>query len=250
MSEEERTVPADDPFDGIVLDDDFVRAATRHEAAHPLRHGLPPAVPAPALSRDSPRQRRRRNPHFGVLVVAIAAAAAGAGVMVVGHRADSSAGVQAPLVVDKHDSGSKRTPDVRGPRRDTSLADQSYARGACYTWPQLGGATDAEKVTCNKPHLFQAVAQVTLPDSLGAGFPSEDQWSQIARQRCGPLVAQFLGFPLAPDGRWFAEGIHPLAGGWSRGTTRPRPFRRQGICRGSQEDASANGQRVDPKLLL
>jgi hypothetical protein len=221
MSDDDTPDAAGDPFDGLVLDEDFVRGAAQHEPSYRGRASVADRARRSrqglALDRPLEPRRRRSRRTLWVTCAVIATAAAGAGV--VGLLRSRPVDSHALKAAASSEASSTPTPTPSpSSSADTTLANQLYVRGACYTWAQRGGETTARAVSCSAPHLFQQVTAVTLPQATNGGrWPSRRQWLAIANRVCGPPVTRFLGFPLLPDGRWFYGIIHPLEPGWLLG---------------------------------
>jgi hypothetical protein len=100
-----------------------------------------------------------------------------------------------------------------------SLAGRSYRPGDCVTWNQQE-PTDVyiptTVVPCTQPHLLEVVRKAT-PGTLPDTFPSQAAWGQLLDADCGPPSTTYLGYPLFPNGRFYATGLHPDPTGWSRG---------------------------------
>lgn len=90
--------------------------------------------------------------------------------------------------------------------------------GSCLTWDNPD-ATDARKVDCAQPHLFEvtSIVDVGAQFPAGAATPSLEQWQQIARTRCAADVRTYLGRPLDPNGRLTPNLLRPTASQWSDG---------------------------------
>jgi hypothetical protein len=90
--------------------------------------------------------------------------------------------------------------------------------GSCLTWTRED-ASDAERVSCEEPHLFEVTGVVDLAPEFGrtATFPVEETWRTLVTERCMPLSTQFLGGRFDPFGRLSVGAIKPSEGSWRTG---------------------------------
>ncbi len=121
-------------------------------------------------------------------------------------------------------AGGPGTGLLAGDRGDDSDATTPAAApfeapaGSCLTWTR-GDASDAERVSCEEPHLFEVTGVVDLAPEFGrtATFPVDETWRTLVTERCTPLSAQFLGGRFDPFGRLSVGAIKPSEGSWRTG---------------------------------
>jgi hypothetical protein len=90
--------------------------------------------------------------------------------------------------------------------------------GSCLTWDNPD-ASDARKVACTQPHLFEVTTLVDIGPQFpeDAPVPSLDQWQQIAQQKCTADVKPYLGHKLDPYGRLTTNLLRPTPSQWEDG---------------------------------
>jgi len=90
--------------------------------------------------------------------------------------------------------------------------------GSCLTWTR-GDASDAERVSCDQPHLFEVTGVVDLAPEFGRAvtFPVDETWRTLVAERCTPLSTRFLGGRFDPVGRFSVGAIKPSEGSWRSG---------------------------------
>lgn len=100
----------------------------------------------------------------------------------------------------------------------TAAAPFEAPAGSCLTWTR-GDASDAERVSCDQPHLFEVTGVVDLAPEFGgtATFPGDETWRTLVAERCTPLSTQFLGGRFDPFGRLSVGAIKPSEGSWRSG---------------------------------
>ena len=100
----------------------------------------------------------------------------------------------------------------------TGAASFEAPAGSCLTWTR-GDASDAERVSCEEPHLFEVTGVVDLAPEFGrtAAFPVDETWRTLVAERCTPLSTQFLGGRFDPFGRLSVGAIKPSEGSWRSG---------------------------------
>lgn len=177
-------------------------------------------APRPDSPRTSPRRARSRaaappprrperdrSPHawrrvvYGLLVgavtmfgVATLDSFAGAQVPVLGTFAALPGPGSAPAVVEVPAPPSKP--------------------GTCLNWTRADAA-DAAVVDCRQSHLFEQAGSVTLTDQ--PALPDDQQWRQLVKERCTPIVTKYLGGRFDPDGRYRIGALKPSAAKWAQG---------------------------------
>lgn len=211
-----------DPFDDLVLDEDFVRggayeppartrgAIARHAGTTSWRHDRSDDGRAPARRRRSWKRRVVTG------VVAVLALAGGGYALLRPTGGSASSTPAHPTAATAPSTSS--TPDAPANAPITALIDQTYERGACYSWNQRAVEQTAAVVPCTRPHLIQAVARETIRTSpASAAYPSDVQWRSIIATTCAGPVAAFLGYRSTSLDRLTADAIHPLQRSWSEG---------------------------------
>lgn len=90
--------------------------------------------------------------------------------------------------------------------------------GSCLSWDNPD-ASDAHKVDCAQPHLFEVTGVVDIgaqyPEDAPA--PSLEQWQQISQAKCTADVKPYLGHNLDPYGKLSTNLLRPTASQWSDG---------------------------------
>lgn len=109
-------------------------------------------------------------------------------------------------------------PGAGGSAPSTTPPPFRATAGDCLTWTKTD-ASDAERVACAQPHVFEVTGTVNLAKEFGsrAAFPSEEIWRQLVAQRCTPLSTDFLTGRFDPFGRYSVGAIKPSAASWRDG---------------------------------
>jgi hypothetical protein len=207
-----------DDLDGLVLDETFVRAASRREAGAGERE----RAWAKANRRHRRQLRRRRwarryrtAAQALVLVAGVAAVAVAAGFSGQGPLASLRAPVAPEHEQLVSDEASTETPSSSTTVR---LERRSFDIGDCVVWDQRvqwASANVTSVVPCDEPHLMEVTGKFTM--SKGP-YPSEPEWDAIFDTgRCAEMGAAYLGGHLDPSGMYAPRGIIPLADGWLQG---------------------------------
>jgi hypothetical protein len=212
--------PSDDPFDSLVLDEEFVNQAARSEP--PARHRAPVRAP---ISLEAQRRKRRRvrvrrwlpwtwfSNHPLALGVTIIV-----GLLVVGGLAGSGP-LHSLHRVLQSSSTSSQPSGLPSTTTEPGIQPQALRSGDCLTWQQ--GATEGAPsalVPCSSPHLMEMTRKATLTQfSASAPFPDSATWIATADSVCGPIATAYLGYPLDPNGRFHTDWLTPGTGSWARG---------------------------------
>jgi len=85
--------------------------------------------------------------------------------------------------------------------------------GTCLNWSRADAA-DAQVVDCTKPHLFEQAGSVPLADQ--PTIPNDQQWRQLVKERCSPVVMKYLNNKFDPDGRYRVGALKPSAAKWAQ----------------------------------
>jgi Septum formation len=102
--------------------------------------------------------------------------------------------------------------------------------GTCLNWTRPDAA-DAAVVDCKQTHLFEQAGTVALVDQ--PTLPDDQQWRQLVKERCDPLVGNYLKGKLDPDGIFRIGALKPSAAKWKEGDRELRC----GLQRSSQSGA-------------
>jgi len=86
--------------------------------------------------------------------------------------------------------------------------------GTCLNWSRADAA-DAAVVDCGQAHLFEQAGSVKLTDQ--PALPNDQQWRQLVKERCEPIVTAYLKGKLDPDGRYRIGALKPSAVKWREG---------------------------------
>lgn len=205
------TEEPEDPFDGLVLDEDFVRGATRYEPPARTREAIaknPEGVPHRAWDRGQQsvrsRARRagRRPRQFWITLVVVAAVLVG-----VGYYSFTPKDSTTPTLSSQPSSN---------PTPEQELADRVYERGHCYAWDQDLLTAPVSDVACSKTHLYEHVVTFEIDAQPGAPYPTDD-FEAYERQYCDKPVLAYLGGPIDPSGNLYVTSLSPLERYWRTG---------------------------------
>jgi hypothetical protein len=86
--------------------------------------------------------------------------------------------------------------------------------GTCLTWSRADAA-DTALVDCAQPHLFEQAGTVVLTDQVA--LPSDDVFRRLVTERCEPVVLDYLGGALDPQGRFRVGALKPAPAKWDLG---------------------------------
>jgi hypothetical protein len=159
----------------------------------PFRGSRPYATP-----RRSPAPRR-----LGVGVLA------GALTMFVVALLDTVTGAQVPVL-----GSFAALPAPTGQQEIVEVAPPPATPGTCLTWGRPD-ASDTTVVDCGKTHLFEQAGTVQLADQKE--LPDDGRWRQLVRERCDPVVRDYLGGRFDPDGRYRVGALKPSPAKWEQG---------------------------------
>ncbi len=244
-----------DPFEGLCLDDRFVRGArfvepsaderavthgevrSAHCRVQPAHRGVPSAFQRWAWAPASPRGRRATR---FVALVTVLAGVAGLGLFLLRHGVPRMAAVSAPApsagiparVYDRAGSGS---PGVAPASPAVNVAspppggDQRFAvdaallaglrEGDCLTWtPDPARTVLPIRVPCEQPH----VDQVTRVLDLAGPFPAWPVWpgphelASATRMNCPDVARSLAGSTETVPDVWTAS-MYPEEPEWLAG---------------------------------
>ncbi|MCK9893560.1 septum formation family protein [Frankia sp. AgB32] len=236
-SEDAAVAGEPDPFADLVLDENFVRSATRYEPPARTRSALARfGSPDDPTSRKTARRQRagrsghgrtpspspRRWPGHRVVPVLGVVVLVSCVVAFLLDRLDGTPGAALPAVGRAGADAPHAQPGSVALEQEPELLRWRWTSGHCYTWDQRNTQTSVADVSCAGPHLFEAVGDLDLGRAypVGRSFPGPEQWGAIASRHCDPLITPYLGYSLDPAGRFAAGTIHPLRSGWEAGTRR------------------------------
>ncbi len=86
--------------------------------------------------------------------------------------------------------------------------------GTCLSWSRPDAA-DAQVVDCAQAHLFEQSGSVAVVDQ--PTLPDDQQWRQLVKERCTPIVMTYLNNKFDPDGRYRVGALKPSATKWTEG---------------------------------
>lgn len=161
----------------------------------PRRDGPPRGS---SLCPTAPRPTAPRRIAVGVLV--------GALMMFAVALLDDVAGAQVPVL-----GSFAALPVAAG--QPLAPAPPPAAPGTCLSWVKAD-ASDTRAVDCAQPHLFEQAATVPLDESA---LPDDSRWRQLVRERCDPVVRDYLGGRFDPDGRYRVGALKPSPTKWRQG---------------------------------
>lgn len=255
-----------DPFDNLVLDDDFVKGAARSEPS--ARHRAPTRLPMAGSEGPSRRDRRRarRVPTNGqryrsaklwlrqhpkttvgtlILLLLVALVTADRGPISPGSGFLQATGIAARPGAQAHSPPSAvRTQSDASTHTTIAIANRNYQPGDCVTWDQNPGhAVGSSVVPCSAPHLIEITHDEQLTSYVkGAPIPDALQWRQIFLSVCGPVAASYLGYALDPTGRFVPGGMNPSDRSWVQDDRTLWC----GIGMRAKQDADSNPNNLDP----
>jgi hypothetical protein len=124
-----------------------------------------------------------------------------------------------PTTVDGFESAGELEPLEPPTTTSTiyTLTRRSYRVGDCILWDQSEGRGNrsTKVVGCDEPHLLEFIAEEAAPD--GVAYPADAEWRAIIDRKCGPLAVAYLGQPIDPSGRFFANALRPTEDSWRDG---------------------------------
>jgi len=121
-------------------------------------------------------------------------------------------------------------PGPAGPAAVVEVPAPPSQPGTCLNWSRPDAA-DAAVVDCGQTHLFEQAGAVALTDQ--PTLPNDQQWRQLVKERCNPIVGTYLAGRLDPDGRYRIGALKPSAAKWTEGDRELRC----GLQRSSQSGA-------------
>lgn len=107
-----------------------------------------------------------------------------------------------------------------------TLSGPAYAEatpGTCLTWSidAADQVTSFTAVDCAEPHRFEVAARIPLSDIPGFGdgapLPDAAALAPVGSDRCLPLIADYAGRDVDPEGRFTGLVVPPSQEGWDKG---------------------------------
>jgi hypothetical protein len=201
-----RTAPPRRSAGSAVLDPRF-DGPLRGSRPHTTRRSTPPSTQRPARHpsprRDEAARRGLAPRRLGAGVLA------GALTMFVVALLDTVTGAQVPVL-----GSFAALPAPAGQEEIVEVAPPPATPGTCLTWTRAD-ASDTTVVDCGQTHLFEQAGTVQLTDQKE--LPDDSRWRQLVRERCDPVVRDYLGGRFDPDGRYRVGALKPSAAKWSQG---------------------------------
>lgn len=96
-----------------------------------------------------------------------------------------------------------------------------YSPGDCLTWSQrqYSRGTQTSTVPCSSPHFIEITHMEQLSSyPSSARYPSPGERDRILKSDCGRRARAYLGYSLAPSGRFYVGAISPSEQGWAKGS--------------------------------
>ena len=122
---------------------------------------------------------------------------------------DTVTGAQVPVL-----GSFAALPAPAGDSEVVSLVTPPATPGTCLSWTRPD-ASDTRVVDCTQTHLFEQAGTVALTDQKE--LPDDGRWRQLVRERCDPVVRDYLGGRFDPDGRYRVGALKPSPAKWSQG---------------------------------
>ena len=132
----------------------------------------------------------------------------GALTMLVVALLDTVTGAQVPVL------GSFAALPAPAGQEVVDVAAPPATPGTCLNWTRAD-ASDTHAVDCTQAHLFEQAGTVLLADQKD--LPDDGRWRQLVRERCDPVVKQYLSGRFDPDGRFRIGALKPSPAKWAQG---------------------------------
>lgn len=179
-----------------------------HRSA-PQRRSAGSPVTAPRIDGPTRAARLRSAPvQFAAPRRLAAGVLAGALTMLVVALLDTVTGAQVPVL------GSFASLPSPARQEVVEVAAPPATPGTCLNWTRAD-ASDTHAVDCAQAHLFEQAGTVLLADQTE--LPDDGRWRQLVRERCDPVVRQYLGGRFDPDGRFRIGALKPSPAKWAQG---------------------------------
>jgi hypothetical protein len=178
----------------------------------PPRRSAGSALLDPPRRATAPRSRRARvspAPARSVVPRLGAGVLLGALTMFAVAMLDTVTGAQVPVL-----GTLAALPEPVGRQEIVELAAPPSTPGTCLSWTRPDAA-DTAVVDCDREHLFEQAGSVQLNDQ--AELPDDARWRQLVRERCEPVVRDYLGGRFDPDGRYRVGALKPSPTKWAQG---------------------------------
>ena len=171
--------------------------------ATPGPAGRPTARPTSASPAPPPGARSSAPRRLSVGVLA------GALTMFVVALLDTVTGAQVPVL-----GSFAALPVPVGQEQVVDAAPPPTTPGTCLAWTHAD-ASDTRVVDCGQTHLFEQAGTIQLSDQKE--LPDDSGWRQLVRERCDPVVREYLGGRFDPDGRYRVGALKPSPAKWNAG---------------------------------
>jgi hypothetical protein len=202
-----------DPFEGLVLDEDFIRGAKAYEPPARTREAMAKHTPEPPRQWSPEKAKRRSTNRVWLITLTVIAGLVGIAYVAQPHDSAPSSTLVAPQ------ESSDASPRPSGSAtEDPTIDDSLLVVGGCYTWRQGVQDTVATPTKCTASHLFEYVLPATLTGYDHADFPTEPQWDAHIARLCDKGVQAYLHHVIDPDGRLYVGAIRPTHQGWAQGS--------------------------------
>jgi hypothetical protein len=186
----------------MTVDMDLRTAPQRRSAGSPVSAPRFDGTPRGTRPRsDATQLAAPRRLAAGVL--------AGALTMLVVALLDTVTGAQVPVL-----GSFASLPAPAGPQEVAAVALPPSTPGTCLNWTRAD-ASDTQAVDCGQAHLFEQAGTVLLTDQTE--LPDDGRWRQLVRERCDPVVKQYLNGRFDPDGRFRIGALKPSPAKWEQG---------------------------------
>ena len=197
------------PLHGVAVGNGMMTNVMDHRNA-PQRRSAGSPVIAPRF--DGPPRGTRPRPasaEFAAPRRLAAGVLAGALTMLVVALLDTVTGAQVPVL------GSFASLPAPAARQElAAVALPPSTPGTCLSWTRAD-ASDTQAVDCAQAHLFEQAGTVLLADQTD--LPDDGRWRQLVRERCDPVVKQYLNGRFDPDGRFRIGALKPSPAKWAQG---------------------------------
>ena len=123
------------------------------------------------------------------------------------------------------------------------MAPPPSTPGTCLSWTRAD-ASDTQAVDCAQAHLFEQAGAVLLADQTD--LPDDGRWRQLVRERCDPVVKQYLNGRFDPDGRFRVGALKPSPAKWAQGDRELRCGLQSASRSGRAVPDRGQGRRAGP----
>lgn len=169
------------------------------------------------MATTDEHRRRTRTTRMVAVGAVVGAFVALIGVGVLGFLGGSTGG-GAGLGGLGSGGGSGGSGSGQEPATTTTTQPLDAPAESCLTWTELD-ASDADRVDCSEPHLFEVTGTVDLRPDFGdrSPFPADEVWRQLITDECSTVSQLALANQFDPFGRFSVGAIKPSADLWDGG---------------------------------